>query len=206
MLANMLFVMRFVEKSGACRFVCIVMGIFVFQNSFAAEVTLGPITSATYQYIYVTEVIDSGDDTKLHDALEQVGAAGKQPVVELSSRGGDVDVSMAMGRDIRRHNGVTYHRHCASSCVFAFLGGVQRFDEKGGDSKLIIHRPELAEAYVANPTAGAKAMLDMLEAYIVEMTGTNELNNLMMQVPFSDQHVLTPAEATSTHAITGAML
>lgn len=192
-------------KSSLYKYVSWLVVLSMPHGSSAADINVSPVTSAAYQYIYVTDVIDSGDDAKLHEALEQVVAAGKQPVIELTSRGGDVDVSMAMGRDIRRHNAVTYHGSCASSCVFAFLGGVQRFDEKGTDSKLIIHRPELAEAYVANPTAGARAMLDMLEGYIVEMTGTNALNSLMMQVPFSEQHALTPEEARTTHAITGTI-
>lgn len=171
----------------------------------AMDVTLAPATSAPYQYIYVTDTIDTGDDAKLSDALDQLASAGKQPVVVLDSRGGDVDVSMVMGNAIRSHNAVTYHRYCASSCVFAFLGGVQRFDDKTDDSVLIIHRPELAEAYISNPTPGAKSMLGMLENYIVKMTGSNELYTNMMQVPFHDLHELTQDEALHTHTITGVV-
>lgn len=179
-----------------------ILSIIITSSAFAAEVTVSPPTSAIYQYIYVTGTIDSGDDVKLHDALELVSSAGKHSAIDLISRGGDVDVSMAMGRYIRHYNGVTYHGYCASSCVFAFLGGVQRYNEEGDDSQLVVHRPELAESYVANPTAGARAILGILEGYIVEMTGTNKLNSLMMQVPLSDLHSLSQTEALYTNAIT----
>lgn len=162
-----------------------------------------PEAGKKYQYIYVEDVIAPGDDVKLEQLLSETAAAGNTPVVVLSSRGGDVDISMVMGRSIRRYGGITYHGHCASSCVFTYLGGVHRFSKPDdGKVALYVHRPMLAEAYLKEPSQGMYKVLMTLKDYIVEMTQSEELYTLMMQVPFNNPRFLSVGEAKSTVSVT----
>jgi hypothetical protein len=172
--------------------------------AYSAEITTSPPADGSkYQYIYVRDVIVGGDDKKLEEALKEAEASGNHAVVDLESRGGDVDVSMAMGRSIRNHKAVTYHRKCASSCVFAFLGGVQRYTVVRDDrAALIVHRPELGEIYVSHPTAYGEKMLRMLRDYIVEMVGKAELFDVMMTISFNSPRALSRREEISTNTLT----
>ncbi len=155
-----------------------------------------------YQYLYVEDVIGPGDEMQLERLLSETVAAGNTPVLVLSARGGDVDISMMMGRSIRRHGGITYNGNCAYSCVFAYLGGVQRFSMHNGKVGLYVHRPKLAEYYLKDPSQGMYKVLMGLKDYIVEMTESDELYTLMMQIPFHEPRYLTEAEAVSTKSVT----
>lgn len=169
----------------------------------AASVTLAPERSGQkMQFINVTGEIVGGDAERLQQALAQ--AAGKgQIAVFLDSRGGDVDVSMAMGQAIRAAGAVTYHGYCASACVYAFLGGVTRYRAPDdGVAMLNVHRPEAAEAHVAHPTAFTEQMLQLLENYIVAMTGSSGFYRMMMQVPFASTRALQPSEAITLQVAT----
>jgi len=188
--------MRFLEPLVLCAILSIATA------AHAASVTVGSGNAAGV--VTVDGVIDGGDDQKLAAALSQVAASGKKPIVMLDSRGGDVDVSMAMGRIIRQSGAATYHRYCASACVYAFLGGTQRFVNKdSGAGVLNVHRPEAAEAYVHNPTPTAKGMLDMLKNYTVEMIGNPAFFDAMMNIPFQTPHALGPQEAMQMQVATG---
>lgn len=162
-----------------------------------------PPEGKKYQYIYMDDVIGMGDDVKLEKILSEVTAAGNTPVLMLNSRGGDVDISMVMGRAIRRYGGITYHAKCESSCVFMYLGGVHRYSTLINDRvSLHVHRPKLAESYLEAPSQGMYKVLMTLRDYIVEMTGTEELYTIMMQIPFKNPRYLTEAEARSTKSVT----
>ena len=172
------------------------------QQPLAATITTDPALSDSYQIVRVSDVIDSGDAERLEQVLHQASTSGKPLMIHMDSRGGDVDVSMAMGRIIRQYQATTTHGYCASSCVFAFLGGSQRLMSNNSGAMLYVHRPELAEAYVANPTAFGKQMLDMLRDYIVSMTGSAALYDTMMTIPFSNPRTLCYNEAQSMNVVT----
>lgn len=183
------------------RAVCV--GVALALPVQAANLTLVPPPSGNQsQLIRVTGEIVGGDAERLQQLLAQATAKG-QAAVLLDSRGGDVDVSMAMGRAIRAAGAVTYHGYCASACVYAYLGGVTRyFAPDDGVALLNVHRPEAAEAHVANPTAFTAQMLQLLENYIVSMTGSGSLYQMMMQVPFASPRALTLSEALSLQVAT----
>lgn len=184
------------------KIIALIAFLLMATPAYSGDILVQPSKDGAYQYIYFRDVIVPKDDVKLEQSLKQAAATGKPIVVDLESRGGDVDVSMAMGRSIRRYNAVTYHRKCSSSCVFAFLGGVQRYSINSDKYALIIHRPELGEAQVKNPTAFGQKMLNMLRDYIVEMIGKPDLYDVMMTVPFSDKHALSNKEAVMMNAVT----
>lgn len=129
----------------------------------------------------------------LQRLLQQAAAAGKTVTVFFDSEGGDVDEAMAIGRVIRAAGATTIHGYCASACVFAFLGGRERYVSPEGN--LNIHRPTLAEANIAQPTVTGTQMLDSLRQYIASMTGSDAFYNAMMRVPFAAPRTLLPSEA-----------
>jgi hypothetical protein len=173
------------------------------QIAHAAYVSyLPPTQKQKVAFVHVDGVIVAGDALRLELGLMQAQQSGQPIGVMLISRGGDVDESMIMGRLIRQYQANTYHMQCASSCVFAFLGGVQRFTSASGPDALVIHRPELAEAYVANPSIFAKKMLDVLRDYIALHTGSANLYEAMMLIPFSKPYALSPRMALSLGAAT----
>lgn len=185
--------------------VCI-FGFSLMGNAVqAAIVTLSPASAQqSYRFIHVTGEIIGGDAQQLEQALRQAQGQGlgHQIAVMLDSRGGDVDVSMAMGQLIRRYHAVTYHAYCASACVFTFLGGDQRYFSQDSGAMLNVHRPELAEAHIAHPTAFTTQMLEVLRTYIASMTGSSSLYNAMMLIPFSSPRALLPSEAQSMQVTT----
>lgn len=164
----------------------------------AAQVNV--YTSNGHKMVMLSDVIVAGDAARLEAALAQAGAS---PLVYLASRGGDVDEGMAMGRLLRKYNATVTHGYCASSCVFAFLGGTNRLARSHGGAALYIHRPELAEAYVAAPSPFAKQMLDMLRDYTVEMIGSDSFYNIMMRVPFSTPRAFSYEALYQMRVVTG---
>jgi hypothetical protein len=169
----------------------------------AADVSyLPPTPKQKVAFVHLDGVIVAGDARRLELGLMQAQQSGQPIGVMLISRGGDVDESMIMGRLIRKYQANTYHMQCASSCVFAFLGGVQRFTAASGPDALVIHRPELAESYVASPSLFAKKMLDVLRDYIALHTGSANLYEAMMLIPFSKPYALSPRMALSLGAAT----
>lgn len=179
------------------------MGWLVGMPVKAATVTLAPErVGQQTQFINVSGEIVGGDAERLQQALTQATGRG-QVAVMLDSRGGDVDVSMAMGQAIRSAGAATYHGYCASACVYAFLGGVHRYGAgDGGDGMLNVHRPQAAEAHVANPTPFTAQMLSLLENYIINMTGSGGFYQMMMRVPFASPRALTLSEALSLQVAT----
>lgn len=173
------------------------------KSACAAYVSyLPPTQKQKVAFVHVDGVIVAGDARRLELGLMQAQQSGQPIGVMLISRGGDVDESMIMGRLIRQYQANTYHMECASSCVFAFLGGVHRFTSESGPDALVIHRPELAEVYVTNPSIFAKKMLDVLRDYIAIHTGSANLYEAMMLIPFSKPYSLSPRMALSLGAAT----
>jgi len=151
--------------------------------------------------IVLRDVIVSGDSARMAQALAQA-PAGSRIEVWMDSRGGDVDEGMALGRLFRQYRVSTYHHDCQSSCLYAFLGGVERHSPADGRYILGIHRPSLADAYVAQPSAFGAQMMGMFKDYTVSMLGTSGFYDLMMQVPFANPRPMTHTELASLGVVT----
>ena len=171
--------------------------LLIALPSQAAQVEIK--TADGQSLVMLSDVIVPGDAARLEQALAQIG---NNPLVYLDSRGGDVDEGMALGRMLRRHGAIVSYGYCASSCVFAFLGGVKRLANSRSGAYINVHRPQLAEAYVASPSPFAKRMLDMLRDYTVEMIGSDDFYNEMMRIPFSAPQFLPIATLRSMNVLT----
>jgi hypothetical protein len=124
---------------------------------------------------------------------------GKPPqisMVNLESPGGSVDAGMAMGRIFREHQVMTqvggYDVECASSCIFAFVGGTWRY--AGG--KVGVHRPYLDNTSLTESEIRSSSvkMDEKIRTYFREMNITQRLADDIMTVPLSQIRWLTQEE------------
>jgi len=85
----------------------------------------------------VSGEIEKGDTKYLSNALEVVarqrpkrGARSRIGTILFNSPGGDLLEAMVLGRAIRKHliqTAISGDSSCASTCVIAFLGGIERW-------------------------------------------------------------------------------
>jgi hypothetical protein len=178
----------------ACLFITLSY-LLVIGTANAATVFLAPSNSgASLRFVHLEGQIVGGEAKELELILRQAAPTNKAIAVWLDSVGGDVDEAMAIGQVIRAAGATTFHGYCASACVYAFLGGRERFVSLESGS-LSVHRPTLAEANIALPTDMGTRMLNHLRSYIVAMSGSDAFYQLMMSVPFATPQTLLPAEA-----------
>ena len=183
--------------------------LMLLAASSALASDIGVTVTKAASVINLDDVIVPGDTAKLEAVLRQAKAQGLPIYIMLDSRGGDVDEGMAMGRLLRRYGVSTMHKSCSSSCVFIFMGGVNRFAHtnlgQSDEVKLGVHRPEMGEAHVASPNAFTTAMMKMLKDYTIEMSGSDAFYNFMMQIPFSSLYDISYAEAVRLNVVNQAL-
>ena len=69
-----------------------------------------------------------------------------EKIVLITSHGGDIEVAMRIGKEIRSGEyGTDIHQYCESACAFIYMGGIRRFAHQNSrivdDSKLGVHQP-----------------------------------------------------------------
>ena len=167
---------------------------------------------STCEWIDATGVIDAATPQRLQEYLdaEKSKWGVTDSIVMFNSPGGDLAGGLKLGEMLRRlgmtsvvaetfpnpdgHFQLTRAGVCASSCAYAFLGGVDRSLAKG--SRLGFHqfswgsKPNLSispNAGAATGLSDAQIVMGVLAAYVVEMG--------------VDARVLTIASKTSTNDI-----
>ncbi len=170
----------------------------------AAEIIYSPPNaSQKMAFIRLNGVIKPGDAQLLEHSLRDAQSSGKELAVVLGSNDADMDEAIKIGRIIRKYHADTYHEYCAASCVLAFLGGERRFLMANDSGKaLLMSRPEIGDVFVNEPSPQIKAQLDLVRAYVMEMTGDVRFYTTMMGVPFSSPHTIMPEEALATKTAT----
>lgn len=169
----------------------------------AANIIYSPPNAAQKTaFVKLDGEIKPGDGQLLEHNLRDAEKSGKQLAVVLSSSGGDLKEAMRMGKAIRKFHADTYHDYCAANCVIAFLGGERRFLMGDPGTALLVSRPDFADEFVARPSPELKKQLDVLRAYVLEMTGDVRFYSNMMTIPFSTPHTLLPQEALATKTVT----
>lgn len=117
-----------------CQMRCLIFFVVLLTHiSASALVSVDPVKNTDAFVISITGRIDSRDANDFEELLKQ-GALTDRPlhlnVVQLKSEGGSANAAIQIGRLIRLHGLNTYVAptdYCASACVYAFLGGVQRY-------------------------------------------------------------------------------
>ncbi len=120
-------------------------------------------------------------------------------MVQLNSRGGNKGAGIEIGRLIRKHKLNTFippDGRCNSACVFAFIGGVQRygFGRIGVHSTTFGDRSEVNEKYV--PYVVDKD-IDTVTNYVKEQRISPQLGSAILNTPFWTVKYLTEDEKKS---------
>ena len=98
-------------------------------------------------YIYINGAITPSLIPLFDGAMKDIAHRDcAQRVVMINSPGGDIDVAMHIGREIREKGLSTdMHGSCESACIFIYVGGVNRLvhlnHTTSGDSKFGVHQP-----------------------------------------------------------------
>lgn len=117
--------------------------------------------------------------------------------VTFDSVGGSVSTAMKIGRVLRKHNVTTVmtrRTECASACVFAFVGGVERIAEPGS---IGLHQTSLNGNVPLDTDAVVSAIQSTtarLLAYLSEMGPKADLLQIMLSIPPHDLRYLTGTE------------
>lgn len=121
--------------------------------------------------------------------------------VHLSSGGGDVTESYKIGRLLRQYKATVSHGYCASSCVFAYIGGTDRITstEASGNLKkgLVVHKPMATKPFDDSMLPYVEGLLRELRDYCDNMTGSDSFHQVMIKTPFETPRALTNTEARS---------
>jgi hypothetical protein len=98
-------------------------------------------------FISIDGPVNKSLEKAFNKALEQVSEMEcVEKIVMISSHGGDLDISLHIGREIRVQEFSTdIHGFCESACAFIYAGGIRRFVHQNSlisaDSKLGVHQP-----------------------------------------------------------------
>ena len=98
-------------------------------------------------FISIDGPINKSLEKAFHQAIIHVRSMGcVEKIALITSHGGDLDVALHVGREIRANELSTdIHEYCESSCAFLYIAGVRRFAHQGSlisaDSSLGVHQP-----------------------------------------------------------------
>lgn len=117
----------------------------------------------------------------------------------LNSHGGDIQVAIAIGRQIRKMSAgtlVAMTGRCYSACVFVFAAGIKRdmFGELG------IHRPystQTGERAFDTVQQEHRTIATLAKVYLQEMNVLPALYDAMVAVPPSKIRILSDSELTA---------
>jgi hypothetical protein len=146
--------------------------------------------------------IERGDDRRVEKIIAQInaehpGATGITITFRPNSLGGDLDVAMAIGRDLRKWESFIFMlpgTRCVSSCVLLLAGAVFRTIY----GSVEIHRPYFTQLDPKlsrqDVDAYYKAMTRQVAEYLDEMNVPRALADAMMAIPPQETHLLTETE------------
>jgi hypothetical protein len=147
-----------------------------------ALVSVEPVKNSNSVILRITGPIDASDAKDFESLLKQASSNGlvlHLNVVQLKSEGGSTNAAIEIGRLIRL-NGLNTHvaptDYCASACVYAFLGGLQRY----GFGVIAVHDTTYIE--------GSKVVKNDLPSIIAHSDNkiANYLNEMSIGRPLID--------------------
>jgi hypothetical protein len=143
--------------------------------------------------------VDEEDFKAAMDTVQKNNYQLHLNMVQLNSRGGNKGAGIEIGRLIRKHKLNTFvapDGRCNSACVFAFIGGVQRygFGRIGVHSTTFSDRSEVNEKYV--PYVVDKD-IDTVTNYVKEQRINPQLASAILSTPFWTVRFLTDDEKKS---------
>jgi ATP-dependent protease ClpP protease subunit len=171
---------------------CIVF-LIGYATSSIAEITL---TDSTLPFWDIQGVITKSDLKELERAVEIMSKTKSTPYFRLNSEGGDVEVAIAIGRQLRRFQAqaITFNQgKCYSSCVFILAGAVRR----SLSDSIGIHRPYSSSTdqrdYQATQVT-QRRLAKLVKDYLEEMNVSPSLYDAMVAIPPEKMRLLSQTE------------
>jgi hypothetical protein len=179
---------------------------FVFISIIVTSITLVPsLGHATIRFAHLRAsnsdillIQGTFERSDLPDKLEAEVKSSTPKFVAFSSTGGDVDAAMGYGRAIRRLKLSTIQvseSKCEAACLFAFVGGVQRFAE---DGSLIVNR----NLRSPGPT-GQQENAEKLKTYFTELGLDPTFLPFVTGLADGDRRVLSLIDMAGFGIVTG---
>ena len=198
------------RASFSIRAVCLALGLFSIGSTlfiplanaatFTAAKSEKPNTSANSDTLYyrMTGAIVAGDAAKLQGIFNEKKAdAGKTNVwLHMDARSGDLEEAFRIGRLLRKYKAYTSYGQCVGSCVYAFMGGNNRFYTPAkAQSDLPSSSSDMTGLWAYEPYVMEKVLpmaasnpiiaqaLKNVKDYTTEMTGKTKFYDSTIKIP-----------------------
>lgn len=161
-----------------------------------ASITL---TDSTIPIWDISGVITKSDLKELERAVEIMSKTKAMPIFRLNSEGGDVEVAIAIGRQLRRFQAYAFtfnNGRCYSACVFVLVGAVKR----GLSSSIGIHRPYSSSTDQRDfqvTQAHQRRLAKLAKEYLEEVNVSPALYDTMVTIPPEKMRLLSEPELRS---------
>lgn len=185
---------RFIQKKSYL----LLLYLFISGSCIASE----EVMSFTYSKSGTLGIIDAAGiiDELAASRLQKLVVEKQLPahtVVSLNSPGGSVAGGIKLGKAIRQlkfDTNVRYKRDCLSACVFAYVGGVNRWLSES--SRLGIHQFYKADSKSGSMSEG-QVVSGLIAAYLEQMNVKPTFLTAMSFFDRSEIHYLTREEAVA---------
>lgn len=164
-----------------------------FPATSIAGITL---TDGRIPFFDIQGVITKSDLQDLEKAVEIMSKTGGSPYFRLNSEGGDVEVAIAIGRQLRHFQAqaITFDEgKCLSSCVLILAGAVRR----SLSNTIGIHRPYLSstdQRDYRTIQATQRRLSKVVKDYLEEMNVSPSLYDAMVVIPPEKMRLLSESE------------
>lgn len=177
-------------------FLLVVASLLGYPAASFASLTL---SDSTVPFWDISGVITKSDLKELETAVAIMSKTKATPIFRLNSEGGDVEVAIAIGRQLRRFQAFAFtfsEGRCYSACVFILAGAVKR----GLSNSIGIHRPYSTSTdqreFQATQTA-QRRMSKLAKEYLEEVNVSPALYDAMVTVPPENIRLLSEPELRS---------
>ena len=154
-------------------------------------------------------LIDGNINQALKTAFVNAKNSAKQlacneKMVMIKSHGGDIEVAMDLGRQIRSEKWNTdMHGYCESACVFIYIGGIKRYAHQNSqvvrNSELGVHQPasELLFHKCIPKAPSSGPVVQQISQYIHQMLSPDAADHLVDWLFATSCQKITYIDATT---------
>lgn len=182
----------------ACSWIFALMVVAFPSASFAGFEQINDLSKCqTIPCCEISGTITKSDLKELNHFINQMNESNRTSlIVRLDSVGGNLEVAIAIGRQLRKHRASIFtwnNGKCYSSCVFVLAGGVRRYLS----SNIGIHRPfpESSDKLdYQTIQSNQRRLSKFAKKYLKEVNVSPSLYDAMMSIPSDKIKILSEHE------------
>lgn len=167
------------------------------NSSFATITQIQDANKCSSPCWEISGQITKSDLQELARAVNIMSGTKANPTFRLHSNGGDVEVAIAIGRQLRKFHATAAawdQGGCYSSCVFIFAGAVQRM---AGSASIGIHRPYSSSTELRDYQTiqnDQRRLAKLAKDYLEEVNVLPSLYDAMVSIPPEKIKMLSEVE------------